>query len=329
MLGSKGWTRDVAMKEPDLNDIRIFVMIGHAGTLTAAARELQVPTSTVSRALTRLERDLDLLLVRRSSRGLALTDSGKEYLQTCRRALRLLKDGREQLESRRSSPSGLMKVACPVTMAREILGPLLNKFLTRYPDLRVEVEPYVSGWDQEPKEDVDVFFKLRAPKDSARRIRPYPGTVRGLFASPGYIRASGDPAAPHDLARHTCIGSGVWKLSCGDEVITPDMAFRVVSGDPMVNLELAKDGLGITTLPLWLAKRPDVRNSLAPVLPLWSPEPITLCALFSGSARLTPKVKVLLDFLDQYIGTDRDPRLQQSLPKDCFTDRKLAPTSGP
>jgi DNA-binding transcriptional LysR family regulator len=328
MLNESEPTEIGAMKHPDLNDIRVFVTIGQAGTLTAAAKELEVPASTISRAMTRLEKYLGVLLVQRSSRGLALTDSGKEYLQTCRRALRLLRDGREQLESHRSSPSGLMKVACPITMARDVLAPLLKEFLGRYPDLCVEIEPYAAGWDQEPKDDVDVFFKLRAPKDSARHMRAYPGTVRGLFASPAYIQASGNPTTPN-LSGHSCIGSGVWKLSRGDEVRTPDVRFRVVASDPVVNLRLAMDGLGIAILPLWLARRPDVRDSLVPVLPLWSPEPITLCALFSGSARLTPKVKVLLDFLDEYIGTARDPRLQQSLPTECFTDRNLAPTSGP
>ena len=151
------------MDIPDLNDVRTFVAIGREGTLTAAAKELHLPTSTVSRALTRLEKHLDVLLVQRSPRGLVLTDFGKEYLQTCRRALRTLQDGSELLESHREHPSGLIKVACPITMARSIFAPLLKQFLTRYPDLRVEIEPYSSGWDQEPREDVDVFFKVRAP----------------------------------------------------------------------------------------------------------------------------------------------------------------------
>src|ERR1700684_3304618 len=176
------------MTDLDLNDVRTFVAIAQAGTLTAAAKEMQLPTSTVSRALTRLEKHLGVLLVRRSPRGLSMTDSGKEYLQSCRRALRTLKDGAELLEGRRSNPSGLIKVGCPVTMSREVFAPLLKEFLSRYPDLRVEIEPYASGWDQEPREDVDVFFKLQAPKDSLRRVRPYPGTVRALFASPSYIQ---------------------------------------------------------------------------------------------------------------------------------------------
>jgi LysR family transcriptional regulator, transcriptional activator for dmlA len=317
------------MDDLDLNDVRMFVVVAQAGTLTAAAKELEIPASTVSRALTRLEQHLDVLLVQRSPRGLVLTDSGKEYLQSCRRALQSLKHGSQMLEDRRSKPSGLLKVACPITMARDVFAPLLSEFLRRYPDLRVEIDPYASGWDQEPREDVDVFFKLLAPKDSVRRVRPYPGATRGLFASPSYVQSSGSPAIPDDLTTHRCVGSGVWKLSQGKKLVTPNIQFRVVTSDPAIALRLALSGFGIVILPLWLAKRSDVRKSLIRILPRWGPEPITLCALFSAPARLTPKVQVLLDFLAEYIGTAQDPRLEKGSAKDYFTDPKLAPTSGP
>jgi LysR family transcriptional regulator, transcriptional activator for dmlA len=78
-----------------------------------------------------------------------------------------------------------------------------------------------------------------------------------------------------------------------------------------------------------MAQRPDIRNRLVPVLPLWNPEPITLCALFSGAARLTPKVQVLLNFLGEYVGTDRDPGLHRLPAKGLFTDPKLEAVSGP
>jgi DNA-binding transcriptional LysR family regulator len=325
-----GWKKKaLPMNGLDLNDVRTFVAVAHAGTLTAAAKELQLPTSTVSRALTRLEQRLGVLLVQRSPRGLVLTDLGQDYLQSCRRALQTLRQGRELLEDRRSSPSGLIKVVCPVTMARDVLAPLLKEFLGRYPDLRMEIEPYAASWDQEPREDADVFFKLLAPKDSLRRVRPYPGTIRGLFASPGYIQTSGSPAAPDDLTAHNCVGSGAWKLSRGKKIVTPNILFRVVSSDPTVALKLALSGFGIAILPLWMAKSPDVRDALTPILPQWTPEPITLCALFSAPSRLTPKVQALLDFLDEYLGTDRDPRLKQDFAKGYFTDRLLTPTSGP
>jgi LysR family transcriptional regulator, transcriptional activator for dmlA len=317
------------MNDLDLNDVRTFVSVAQAGTLTAAAKEMGCPASTVSRALTRLEKHIAVLLVHRGPRGLVLTDAGKEYLQSCRRALQSLQHGRDILEGHRSRPRGLLKVACPVTMARDALAPLLKDFLERYPELRVEIEPYAASWDQEPRDDVDVFFKLRAPKDSLRRVRPYPGTVRGLFASPSYLKDAGDLSTPDDLPLHNCVGSGPWKLSRGKKLVTPEILFRVVTSDPTVALKLALGGFGIVILPLWMAKSPEVRKALVQILPQWVPEPITLCALFSSPARLTPKVQVLLDFLDEYLGTDRDPRLKNDVAAGYFSDRSLTPTSGP
>jgi LysR family transcriptional activator of dmlA len=308
------------MNLPDLNDVRIFTAAAQAGTQTAAAKELGVPPSTVSRSLTRLEKHLGVLLVRRNPRGLVLTDSGRSYLATCRQALRTLGDGSDLLESQRARPVGLIKVGCPVTMARDLLAPLMKDFLARYPELRVEIERYAAHWDQEPLEDVDVFFKLRTPKDSPRRIRPYPGTARGLFASPEYLKTAGSPATPDDLAAHRCIGAGMWKLTRGKKTVSLNLSFRIVASDPVVALTLALDGLGITILPLWMAKRPDLRDKLVPILPLWESQPLTLCALFFGPSRLTPKVQALLDFLTEYIGTPRDPRLQQKWSKQYFTN---------
>ena len=309
------------MELPDLNDVRIFVIIGREGTLTSAAKALRLPTSTVSRSLTRLERHLDVLLVQRSPRGLLLTDFGTEYLQLCRKALRTFRDGSELLDGRRERPMGLLKISCPITMARFIFAPLLKDFIDRYPELRVEIEPYVTGFEQEPREDVDVFFKVRAPKDSIRRVRLFPGTKRGLFASREYVQAFGSPTTPDDLLAHSCIGAGgSWKLNRNTKTAAPNIPFRLIVSDPGIHLDLALTGAGIVIIPLYLGRRPGICEKLIPILPHWSPEPISLCALFSGPARLTPKVQVLLDFLNEYVGTDRDPRLHGLRAQGLFTN---------
>ena len=307
------------METADLNDIRIFTVVGQEGTLTAAAAKLKLPTSTVSRALTRLEKSLDLLLIRRSPRGLVLTDFGREYLQVCRRALRTLHEGTETLAIRREQPHGLIKIACPVTMAHLIFAPLLKELLDRYPQLRLQLEPYTPAVDQEFREDVDVVFKVRAPGDSMRRMRNYPSTKRGLFASTQYIKTFGMPSRPEELSVHSCIGSGTWKLSRGNTTATPNVQFRVVTNDPSVLLDLTLSHCGIALLPLYMGKWKETGSNLVPVLPRWSCQPVTLCALFSGQSRLTPKVQVLLDFLADYIGTPRDPRLHGADPKGLFT----------
>jgi LysR family transcriptional activator of dmlA len=304
----------------DLNDIRTFVAVAQAGTMSAAARDLELPTSTVSRSMTRLEKTLGLLLVQRSPRGFLLTDAGREYLHSCKRALRALRDGGELMEKHRGSPGGLIRVSCPITMARDLLAPILKEFVDAYPHLRVEMEPYSSAWNQEPREEIDVFFKVRTPKDSSWRVRNYPGTRRGLFASRSYLARAGTPAEPSQLSAHRCIGAGVWRLTRGTRVVIPEVSFQVMGSDPGVHLELAAKGVGIAILPLWMARRPAMQQVLSPVLPAWHPDPITLCALYTGTARFTPKVKVFLDFIDGIVGTTRDPRLGTNKPKDLFTD---------
>jgi LysR family transcriptional activator of dmlA len=298
------------MDGTDLNDIRIFTVVGQEATLTSAALRLKLPTSTVSRALTRMEKALGVLLIHRSSRGLTLTDFGKDYLQVCRRALRTLQEGSEALAARRERPSGLIKVACPVTMAHLIFAPLAKDLLKRYPELRLQIEPYTPAGNQEFREDIDVVFKVRAPGDSTKRMRNYPSTKRGLFASTEYIKKFGMPSRPDELATHTCVGSGAWTLTRGAKTMTPNIQFQVVTNDPAVLLELALNHCGIALLPLYMSKWPETRGTLAPVLARWNSQPVTLCALFLGQSRLTPKVQVLLDFLGEHIGTALDPRLR-------------------
>lgn len=238
---------------------------------------------------------------------------------SCKRALRLLREGRELLNKHRARPSGVLRIACPITMARDLIAPLLSKFMETFPELRVELETYSSAFDQEPKEDIDVFFKVRAPKDSSRRLRSYPGVARGLFASRRYVQTNGKPAEPADLTSHRCIGSGRWTLSKGGKTVTPDLAPRVVTDDPLVHRQLVLDGAGIAILPLYIALDPAIAKRLVPILPAWQPKPVVPCALYSDSSRLTPKVKVFLDFIQKYYGTDLDPRLRGAKARDCFT----------
>ena len=293
----------------DLNDIRVFVTIARCGTLSAAARELGIPASTVSRSLTRLERNTNALLVQRSSRGFQLTDAGQEYAATCRRALRSLQEGRDNLERHRTSPGGLLRIACPVTLAREFLAPVLSIFVDAHPQLRVAIETYSADWDQEPREDVDIFFKVRNPRDSSRRVRSLIATARGIFAAASYLEKHGEPTSPLDLPGHRCIGSGTWSLTQGSKTLTPQIAFHIETSDPGTHLGLIASGVGIGLLPLWAVSTTG-KNSLVRVLPKWIPAPITVCALYHGSTKATPKVGVFLEFLNRYFGTNEDPRLK-------------------
>src|SRR6202051_4950683 len=128
--GQKGANQQIAKisigsfmrKTLDLNDVQIFASAARAGSLSEAAKELGLPTSTVSRSLTRLEKHLRLLLVRRGQRGLVLTDAGSEYLNSSVEALHTFGNAGELVGRNRSHPRGVLRVACPITMARDVLG---------------------------------------------------------------------------------------------------------------------------------------------------------------------------------------------------------------
>lgn len=312
--------------ELDLNDVKTFVAVAQAGTFSAAAKELGVPTSTVSRAMTRLEESIGISLCERSHRGLVLTDPGREYLTTCKRAFRSLRDGHDLLEQHRSFPGGLLRIACPETLARDVLAPILIHLIEAHPALRVEIEPYASGRDYEPREEVDVFFKLKTDRNSSRKIQCFPGTARALFSTAAYLEQHGTPGDPTQLGQHRCIGSGIWKLTKGKKVLIPDILFHVVANDPAVHLRLACEGVGIASLPLWMAKQADAQKVLRPVLAAWKQESVTICALYTGSKKMTPKVRAFLNFVAGYIGTDLDPRLHGHKPRELFTDLDTSTT---
>src|SRR3984957_15799341 len=120
----------------DLDDIRMFTLAAQSGSVSGAAQELRVATSTVSRSVTRLERRLGLCLVRRGQHGLRLTDAGKEYFSSCVRALRTLRDAGDLLEKHQSHPGGVIKVACPGTMAPQLNLPFFSKFTQTHPGTR-------------------------------------------------------------------------------------------------------------------------------------------------------------------------------------------------
>jgi DNA-binding transcriptional LysR family regulator len=305
----------------DLNLLRVFLAIARTGTFSAAAAEVKLPVSSVGRAMTRLEQQLGVLLVQRSPKGISLTDAGEDYARSCRQILSRVKIAGESIQDRRRSPHGTLRVMAPIATARSVLVPVLPKFLRLYPDLSIELKTYISDWEREAKESVDVFFKIREPRDSGRRCKNFPRTRRGIYASSQFVKSAGVPVTAEELTGFSCVGMEAWKLVRGREMITVSPSFRVTAEDPAIFQSLVLDGVGVGTLPVLMANQPEVRKQLVRLLPEWEPEPVAHCALYLGPSRLTPKVDVFLAFVEQYFGTKEDPRLRK-LP---FSQEYFAP----
>jgi DNA-binding transcriptional LysR family regulator len=257
-------------------------------------------------------------VINRGSKGFVLTDAGIEYLDSCRRALRALSEGNEQLDRHRLNPTGVIRIACPGTMIRHLLTPILGKLVNAFPNLKIDLQDYTPTHVPLPRLDVDIIFMVSPPNDSSRMIRSYPCAKRGLFASEEYLRECGHPKSPLELVNHRCIGINRWELTNDQTTMIPPVVFHVTTGDPVVSRQLATDGVGIVVLPLWMAKAPALRDVLVQVLPGWAPSSIPLVALYCSPNALTPKIKKVLDFLSEYIGTDKDPRLEHTTASACF-----------
>ena len=306
-----------------LGDLRAFAEAVRLGTLSGAGTELNVPASTIGRALTRLENHTGMLLMHRDPSGLTLTDAGREYAAACAAALGSLRDGDNTLDRYRTQPSGNLRVLCPYILARDVLAPVLPEFTSAHPELVLDVALYASRWDQEPKIDTDIVFKVVTPKDSGRRVQRFPGARVGLFSSPGYVTEAGIPSRPSDLSLHRCIGASPtpetrWVLHRGSDTTTQTVDCIVRSVEPELRLHLALAGQGIAPLPMWLALRPIYEGKLVRVLPRWEPAPTVLSALYYGTMKQSPKVKLFLEFVSQYVGSRQDPRLAGAPHKACF-----------
>ena len=318
------------LKQPDIEaeQMRIFVAIGQARTLTEAAASLQLPLFTVSRALKRIEIASKLLLVRRDASGLELTGAGRDYFNACFGVLEAHREVADVLEKHRKEPEGTLRICTPIPFARHVLSVILPEFRTHYPRLRIDMNLYCSDWDQSPKAIHDVFIKVRTPKDMRHHQRVFPSIRQGLFASLEYLSEHEAPATLLDLEQHSCLGQTrdhtafAWNLTCKSDHRTISPSFSIVVSDVDVLMQLTLGSAGIAILPLWQAQPEVTSGRLQRVLPEWVPDDLTFCALHSGRTRMASKESAFLNFLGNILGTRTDPRVRGEDPSLYFRFKK-------
>ncbi len=304
-------------------DMRVFVAIGCARTLTEAADQLLMPLFTVSRALKRIEATSQVVLIRRDGSGLCLTELGHEYLRACQSALQAHQSAVDVLLSRDTEPHGVLEVAAPVTFVQEVLSSLLIRFLEFYPRVRVNLS-LSSDLNQEPRASHDIFFKVGMPTDSRHLMKLFPSIRQGLYASPKYIAAHPELIHPLDLEQHSCLGlapggsQATWNLSRANERFSIRSNARITVADPATLFRLAVGSAGITILPRWIAQQHVNTGGLVEVFQDWIVEPAVFCALYNGRLRAASKEGAFLNFLSSILGGANDPRCRGVNPEAYF-----------
>jgi DNA-binding transcriptional LysR family regulator len=258
----------------DLNRAGTFVKVVEEGGFTAAARALELPKSSVSRSIALLEQELGVLLLRRSTRRVDLTEAGRLFYDRAARALAGLEDAQAAVTDLQGSLSGTVRVTAPADAGVWILGPLVAKFVEQHAAVHVDVLLSSRVVDL-VAEGVDFALRAAPIADTslvARRLAP---RDTGLFAAPRYLAKRGTPSRPAEVSAHDCVifradhGRAQWRLSGprGDEVV--EVRGRITADDFVFVHQAAVCGLGIALMPKFLAAKSVERGELVPVLPAY------------------------------------------------------------
>lgn len=292
----------------DFDALTLFVRIARLGSISAAARDLDLTPAGASARLAAFEQRLGARLLHRTTRHTTLTEDGRAFLPHAEHLLDAASAARAALGREQARPRGVLRVAAPSSFARMHIVPGLPDFTARYPDLRLDMRISDSVVDLvEGAFDVAVrYADLGESSFVARRLAP---DRRVLVASPEYLKQHAAPRTPDDLDNHPCLVVGsldrwTFRDPQGQTLarcITP--VIRINDGEAVRDAACA--GLGIALMATWCAAEDLRRGALVPVLcdyPLVSTQ--TLWALYPSSRELAPKVRVFVDWLVARFGPD-------------------------
>jgi DNA-binding transcriptional LysR family regulator len=288
----------------DVDALITFVAVIDAGSFSAAAERLEQTPSGVSRSISRLESQLGMTLITRTTRRLDLTEEGEWLLARARKVLSDLRDTEEQLAARLSQPSGLVRVNAATPVLDHLIAPLAADFMDAYPLIRLELMSGETVIDL-IEERADLAIRIGPLADSTLNARSLGASRIRLLASPQYLARHGSPDNIDQLSEHRLLGFtapaslNIWPLPQQSGAGLPvQPVIAASSGETLRHLALAHTG--IVCLADFLTRNDISSGRLVPIL-----ESVTLpwtqpvWAVFYKQGALAPRVATLLNFLAQ------------------------------
>lgn len=285
------------------SDLAFFAAVVKEGSLSAAARQLEVSPPAVSKRLAQLERRLGVRLLHRTTRRISLTAEGEAYVEAGRRILSEIEEVERRISSARAAPKGLLRVNATLGFGRAYVGPVVSAFRRRYP----EVEVLLQLTDRPVNladEAFDVGIRFGELPDARLVARKIAANRRLLAASPRYLDQRGRPATPNDLTRHDCIVLrqndsvyGLWRLLRGRRAESVKVRGPLSSNDGSVVLRWALDGHGILMRAEWEVADHLRAGRLEQVLPGYALPAADVYAVYPERHHLSARVRVFVDFL--------------------------------
>jgi DNA-binding transcriptional LysR family regulator len=281
----------------DIEDLRTFVEVADAGGVSPAARRLGVSKSIVSRRLARLEEELGVQLLARTTRGAALTEAGLTFRDHAAKACAEIDAAREAILPA-GDLRGRLRIAVPLTFGPTHFASVIAEMARRHPQLHIHTY-YSDRFVDLVAEGFDCAIRVGYLRDSnlvARCVGPLYGK---LVASPDYIKARGIPETPEELVAHEALmqGTEAWQFMDGDKIVTvhPRGRFKADNGTALIAAAVA--GLGIAWLPDGLTNEYVASGALVPVMTRYPPPPAGIYVIRPPGHHPVRKVRVLTELL--------------------------------
>lgn len=275
-----------------------FVAVAETHSFTAAANKLATSVAQVSRRISTLEERLAVKLFNRTTRKVTLTEAGHVYFQQCKHLVEGLELAELAVTQMQSTPKGLLKVTAPVTFGEQNLAPLLHQFLEQYP--QVDLELMLTNQKLDLIEmGFDVAIRLGRLQDSSLIAKRLSSRQLYVCASPNYLDRFGEPHTLSELTRHQCLVGSVdyWRFRDAKREKSIRVTGRIHCNSGYALLDAAKRGLGLVQLPDHYVQQALDEGELIEVLTEYRDEREGIWALYPQNRNLSPKVRLLIDFL--------------------------------
>ena len=284
----------------DLPALTAFARIVSAGSMSAAARELDLPLSVISKRMALLEKSLGVRLLQRTTRRQALTEEGALLHARVLRILDEIEQAEAALSHSRREVSGLLRVTAPGEFGRQHIVPIVADFQRQHPQLAIQLDLSDTVLDLlESGHDLAIRFGSLADSSLvARRLAP---NYRVACAAPAYLAQYGTPRHPAELTQHRCILIGEqrraeWHFH-GEEQVAVRVTGALVTNDGQAAHALALQAAGIVVKSIWDVGDDILAGRLQRVLPAHSMPTAPLHAIFPHSQNLAPRVRLFIDYL--------------------------------
>lgn len=294
----------------NLTDIAVFVAVVKAASFTHAAEDLGLSRAVVSKYITRLEKQLGVRLINRTTRRLNLTEAGEHFFRQSESALRQMENAVADIHALQKTPKGVLRISAPISFGVIHLAPLIPTLRQNYPDLKIDLTLYDQQIDV-VESGIDVTIRIADMPDSAliaRRIAPCRYT---LCAAPDYFAKNGYPNTPEDLQYHSCLVFQHWSTpqqwhfqNKEKQFVNVCVGNEISCNNSLALREMLLAGAGITVAPTFLIGNEIANGRLECVMNNYSIKPLTIYAVYPHRQYLAAKVHAFLELLRKYIDTD-------------------------